>query len=222
MEFANQSDALAAYADEELLVLMGMKDDPDTAERAFNAFYKRYNGIISPVVYKFCMLSTKNFHELAQVVFNNTFYNAYCYAQSFSVQGETNAEVIKKRIIGWLVAIVRTEIKNQFSNQYDRQEEQDAYMTMTTNASGPPHRPTPKEIVVSRAIEQIRNERDREIFYTYWFHYEETPGGIAKKLPDDVYENLAKKYSTTDANVRQIISRTKKIVRELIAQQTKK
>jgi hypothetical protein len=222
MELADRSDALAAYTDDELLVLISMKDDPDSAERAFNEFYKRYKGVIYPVAYKFAMQCTKNFHELAQIVFNNTFYNVFCYAGSFSTQGETNPEVVKKRVIGWLVAIVRTEIRNQFSSQYDREEEHAAYMTMKSNAAAPLHKPTPREVIVSQAIEQIRSERDREIFYTYWFHYQETPGGIAKKLPDDVYDNLAKKYSTTEANIRQIISRTKKLVSQYIAQNTKR
>jgi hypothetical protein len=222
MELADQPSPLTEYADDDLLVFMSMyKEDPETAEKAFNEFYKRYKGIVYPVVYKFCAECTKNVDELAKIIFNNAFFNAYQYAGSFSAKGETKQEVIKKRIIGWMVQIVRTEIKNQFSSQYDREKEQEAYAAMSKSAAAPSLRPSPKEIVVTRAFEQIPKDRDREIFYTYWFFYEETPGGNAKRLPDDVYENLARRYNTTRENIRQIISRCKKLVKDYIAQNTK-
>jgi DNA-directed RNA polymerase specialized sigma24 family protein len=213
---------LADYADNELLELIAMKEDTETSHLAFHEFHSRFKKIIHQAIDMICSTYTNN-KELGSIVFNNTFYNAFLYAHSFSVSDETDKTNIKKRIIGWLIAIAKNELKAQFSQRKeDIQKEQEVYKTILVRAASGNKVETYNEKIVREAIDQIPKERDREVFFIYWLYYEETPGGQAKKLPDDVSAELCEKYNTTDVNIRQIVSRSKKIVIEYLKQHYKK
>lgn len=213
---------LVIYTDYELLELIAMKEDIESSHQAFHEFHLRFKQIIYQAVEMICRTYTNN-HELTNIIFNNTFYNAYSYAHSFSVKDEDDADNIKKRIIGWLIAIAKNELKAQFSRPYKEvQKEQEVYKAILNRAVSGNSLETYNEKIVKEAINQIPKERDREVFFIYWLYYEETPGGQAKKLPEDVSTELCEKYNTTEVNIRQIISRSKKIVIQYLQQHYKK
>jgi hypothetical protein len=217
MEVVRKPNPLSVYEDHELLELMAMKDDLEVAHSAFNEFYARYQKILYESVFFLCRY-LPNQEKTARLVFNNTFLNAYQYAHSFSIGDETDPEIKRKKIIGWLFAIAKTDLKSQFSSKVDKQQEEKLYAAMLKNAASGTKEETYNEHMVKLAIEQIPKERDREIFNVYWLYYEPTEKGNAKKLPDDVSKGLAAKFNTTDVNIRKIISRCNKIAWDYLLQ----
>lgn len=216
--------SLKTYADHELLELTAMKEDAETSGLAFNEFHRRFKDILYKALERVCPLySRMDQKSLIDIVFSNTIINAYDYAGSFKTIGETDPEIIRKKIIGWLLAIAKQELRDQLAGkgEPDRQEEEKIYGIMLKNASGRKAE-TYNEQMFQKALEQIPKERDREIFYTYWLYYEKTPKGQAKKLPDDIAAGLAAKYETTPVNIRQIIVRTNKLVFAFMQQNYKK
>jgi DNA-directed RNA polymerase specialized sigma24 family protein len=221
MELAKNPSPLAAYESHELLELMGMKEDPVAAEQAFNEFYKRFQEDIYRAVFLICSGFTANHHEMSRIILNNTFINAYTYAASFKTDEKSGPEAVQKKITGWLLKIARTEIKHMFSKKVNREEEHEAYKIMLHNAKQPIKKDDYDASITKRAFSQIPKDRDREIFYSYWVNFEESSNGNTKKMRD-MYIGLAERFNTTEQNVRQIISRSKKLVAQYLDQHYKK
>jgi hypothetical protein len=221
MELEKPPSPLSAYESHELLELMGMKEDSVTAKLAFNEFYKRFHEDIYRAIVSICSVYTANYYEMSGIIFNNTFFNAYNYAASFKINDKSGKEEIQKTITGWLLKIAKTEIKNLFSKKVNREEEHEAYKIMLSNTKQPIGKDNYDVAIAKRAFSQIPKERDREIFYTYWVYFEGSSNGNAKKMRD-VYIGLAERFNTTEQSVRQIISRSKKIVSQYLDQHYKK
>jgi len=214
---------LAIYADHELLELMALKDDMDTAHQAFNEFYARFKQDLFDSINSICQTYT-NKNELSGIIFNNTFFKAFNYAYTFAVPDGTAPEGVRLKILGWLATIARNDLKAQFSPKLrpNKHKEEAVYRAMLKNGNSSNNRETYQEKIVQEAIRQIPKERDREIFFIYWLYYEPGEKGQAMKLPDDIYEELCAKYNTTEQNIRQIISRTNRIVKEYLQKHFKK
>lgn len=207
---------LSAFSDTDLIELISLKDDLPSAMEAFSEFYERYKTDIYKAVHKICLTYT-NSYELTGVVFNNTFHNAYTYAHTFHADETDDDITIRKRVFGWLLAIAKNELKAQFDSDRERiAESHELENAASTLDSDQPIQEFYGENLVRKAIEQIPKERDREVFYVYWLYYDETETGNTRKLPSAVITELCEKYSTTDSNLRQIISRSKKIVKEYL------
>jgi hypothetical protein len=214
---------LSIYADHELLELMALKDDVDTGHQAFHEFYSRFKQDLFDSINSICRTYT-NKSELSGIVFNNTFFNAFNYAHTFSVPEGTPPEGVRLKILGWLVTIARNVLKAQFSPKLrpDKEKEEAVYRAMLKSGSSSRKAESYQEKIVQEAMRQIPKERDREIFFIYWLYYEQGEKGQAKKLPDDIYDELCVKYNTTEQNIRQIISRTNRIVKDYLQKHFKK
>jgi len=238
MSTGTPSNPLTGYTDQELLEWMAMKDDDlETAHAAFREFHARFHKVIGGALFTLCQEYANN-KQLAKDLFNNTFMNAYKYAGSFSVGMETDPSVIRKLVIGWLLEIARTELRGMFDDkrkktdlrllhprETDTEVEQEVYQSaMITNARASPKDPIDADRLekIKKAIGLIPKDRDREIFEIYWLHYIPGTGGKAKKLPDKVSQMLADKYNTTKDNVRQIVSRCMKLVKQYLDENIKK
>ncbi|MFT3704775.1 MAG: hypothetical protein QM802_20590 [Agriterribacter sp.] len=214
---------LANFSDQELIELMALKDDLSTAEHAFNAFYHRFEKIVRNSVGTIC-INFDNRHEMIKIIFNNTFFNAYRSAHTFSCDKNMSAADVKNCIIAWLFTIEKNELRGLFKTDTpaDKEGEYAAYGRMLQNASIKAGPENYNEKIFRQALSQIPKERDREIFYTYWLYYSPTTSGQAQKLPPDIAKGLSEKFNTTPANIRQIIVRTKKIVFAFIKENYKK
>lgn len=221
MVSVTKSNPLDDYEDHELLELMAMKDDEVTAKQAFNAFYTRY----SQFLYNTIQMVVRGYskpEDWSKVVFNNTFLSVYRSAHTFTVDDSLKAADIKKRIKGWLVVIAKNELKRQIKEVPDKEKEEEIYAAMLRNVDSGSKRETYDEKMVRQALEQLPKERDRDIFYLYWLYYEPGTKGQAKSIPKEVVAELCEKFNTSDMNLRQIISRSKKIVFEYLKKNYKK
>jgi DNA-directed RNA polymerase specialized sigma24 family protein len=215
MLVATKSNPLDNYADHELLELMAIKDDEDTAKQAFHEFYERYSRFLYTSVGQVVRAYSKP-EDWAKVVFNNTFLNVYRSAHTFKIDGRQDTDSIQKRIKGWLLVIAKNELRSQIKKVSDKEKEEEVYAAMLRNAKSGSKKETYEEKLVRQALEQLPKERDREIFYLYWLYYEPGDKGQGKSFSKEVAAELCRKYNTTDMNLRQIVSRSKKIVFEYL------
>jgi len=214
---------LASFSDQELIELMALKDDLATAQHAFHAFYHRFEKIVRSSVSTICA-SFDNRDEMIKIIFNNTFFNAYRSAHTFSFDKNMSTAEVRNCIIAWLFTIEKNELKGLFKTDTpeDKEREYAAYGRMLQSAAVKAGPETYNEKSFRQALNQIPKERDREIFYTYWLYYNPTTSGQAQKLPPDIAKGLSEKFNTTPANIRQIIVRTKKIVFAFMKENYKK
>jgi DNA-directed RNA polymerase specialized sigma24 family protein len=207
------SSSMMNETDEDLMVIISMKDDPEACNLAFSEFHSRFKRFLFGMAYKVAS-KLPNSNELRDAIFQNTLISVNNYSGSFSVNGETDPVKIRRRIHGWLVMIEKREL---FALLEDRQREIDPeelnnfYDKDCESSEETNDQPTYGERMVDEAL-KLLSERDQHIFMTYWLHYEHGVRSQAKNLPDDVLRDLASKYETTLPNIRKIIERSKKKV----------
>jgi len=209
-----EPDMLSAETDEDLLVIMSIKDDTPASHAAFNTFHARYKLFLFELLERVCS-SHPNKKELVNTLFSNVLISIYKYCHTFDAEGETDPAQVRKKISGWLATISRHEYKSQFTNAVEPKKEQLAYQRMIRSGTEKPKYDF-GAAMVAKAFEQIPKERDRDILRTYWVFYEKGEKSQAKNMPDDVLNGMAEQYNTNKANIRQIISRTNKIVQEYL------
>ncbi|MFA5806311.1 MAG: sigma-70 family RNA polymerase sigma factor [Melioribacteraceae bacterium] len=207
------SSSMMNETDEDLMVIISMKDDPEACNLAFSEFHRRFKRFLFGMAFK-VTLKLPNSNELREAVFQNTLINVYKYSGSFSAGGESDPEKIKRRIHGWLVKIEKRELIALLEDKQpviDPEELNTKYENECEKSDETNDQPTYSEEIIEEAL-KLLSERDQHIFMTYWLYYEHGVRSQAKNLPDDVLEDLASKYETTLANIRKIIERSKKKV----------
>ncbi|MEO9475101.1 MAG: hypothetical protein ABJ004_12380 [Cyclobacteriaceae bacterium] len=206
--------------DHDLLVIISIKEELESRNKAFSIFSKRYEKFLWDRIENVCRYHP-NSYELSKAVYSNTVINVYNYSGSFSVDDKLSDEAIKKKVQNWLTAIAKTEFKNLVSGTYeefdpnelaDSIQDDQAHMKVENFMEEGSEELTFSEKIVKEALEQLPKERDRHILMVYFQHYEKGIGDQAKNLDPRVRKELADKYQTTEDNIRQIISRSKKIV----------
>lgn len=213
-----QTSPLKNEADEDLLVIISMKDDNLSSNLAFEEFHRRFKRFIYGMAIK-VTATLPNSDELRDAVFQNTLINVYKYCDSFSTEGELDPEIIQRKIHGWLVKIAKNELLSLLRGQEsivdpDRLNYRDTGVDNVMDEEVPDQL-SYNEQIVGEALKLLK-DRDQHVFMTYWLYYEMGEGSQAKNLPSEVIEELAAKYETTPENIRQIISRSKKKVFEYL------
>ena len=207
------SSSMMNETDEDLMVIISMKDDPEACNLAFSEFHRRFKRFLFGMAYNVTSM-LPNSNELRDAVFQNTLIAVYKYSGSFSTDGESEPEKIKRRIHGWLVRIEKHELMALLEDKQpviDPEELNNIYENDCENFNEINEQPTYSEEIVEEAL-KLLSERDQHVFMTYWLYYEKGERSQAKNLPDDVLEDLASKYETTLPNIRKIIERSKKKV----------
>jgi len=211
---------MISETDEDLLVIMSMKDDEGACHNAFEEFHRRYKDILYYMVTGVCS-AHPNHSELTKVIFNNVLLNVYQGCHTFDAEGQTDQEKIKKAILSWMAVIARNEYKAQFTKKEKKETEQSTFKTMVKSSLIKPKYSYSTDLI-KKAYAQIPKERDRDILRTYWLFYEKGEGSQAKNLPDEILDDLSSRYQTSKDNIRTIISRTNKIVRTFLETNYKK
>lgn len=207
------SSSMMNETDEDLLVIISMKDDREASNSAFSEFHRRFKRFLFGLAYKVTS-KLPNSNELKDAVFQNTLINVYKYSGSFSVNGENDPIKIKRRIHGWLAKIEKRELIALLEDKesiIDPEDLNNIYENEIEVSDVAYDQPTYNEAIVEEAL-KLLSDRDQHIFMTYWNYYEHGVKSQAKNLPDDVLEDLASKYETTLPNIRKIIERSKKKV----------
>jgi DNA-directed RNA polymerase specialized sigma24 family protein len=211
---------MISETDEDLLIIMSMKDDKSACNSAFSEFHRRYKDLLYYMVGGVCS-SHPNCRELTKVIFNNVMLNVYHYCHTFTCDGQSNAEKVKKSILSWLATIARNEYKAQFIKHEKRDAERSAFKTMASSSLKKP-KYTYSDDLIEKAYAQIPKERDRDILRMYWMFYEKGEKSQAKNLPDDVLDDLSARYNTSRDNIRTIISRTNRMLKTFLETNYKK
>ena len=102
---------LSKESDYELLqfLILYRNEDKNVSDKAFETFIKRYEGII----WRFCIKSCfgySNYESLKSELYSETLTDIY-KCKDFSIDKETNHDIIKKRICGWILKIVENSFK---------------------------------------------------------------------------------------------------------------
>jgi RNA polymerase sigma factor (sigma-70 family) len=192
-------------SDEDLLVIISMKDEIEARKSAFDTFYNRHAGFLWEYIKRTgtYIFSEQEMHD----IFNRSFMNVYDYSDSFDLRGESSREIIGKKIRGWLVAIVKTQVKVYLSKgRFIANDEILNYQKMV-RASKSSSQPTVSGEILSKALSTL-SEREQHILLTYWQFHEPGQGEQSKNMPSVVLESLCDRYETSKANIRQIVHRS--------------
>lgn len=218
MRVVKKTSPLVDETDEDLLVIISMKDDPESSAKAFAEFHSRFKRFIYGMSIKITS-NLPNSGELRDAVYQNTLINVHSYSGSFSAEGEIEKENVRRRIHGWLVKIAKNELLAMLRDQQpviDPEELNKNYdKGVNPNEEKQNPQPSYNEDMVAEALKLLK-DRDQHVFMTYWLYYEPGKSDQSKNLPRNVLDELATKYETTSENIRQIISRGKKKVFEYL------
>lgn len=93
-----------------LLEYMEMnEDEPAVAELAFNVFYEKFSPNFETVCINVCYHYNNLFDGLADVIFNNTFFNAYLKAAQFKTDNK-DPKKVDNDVKRWLYGIANNEL----------------------------------------------------------------------------------------------------------------
>lgn len=190
-------------------------EDIEISNRAFEVFAKRYESMI----WKICVKTSFghcNFETLKNELYSQTLINIYSYCGGFSVSSEKDPQVIKKRICGWIIQIIKHAHLELITTDKNLVFIDDISPdTKTLRTSKYTSKDSYNMTLVHQALAQL-SERDRDIVMTYWRYYERGDASQAKNLPSEILNELVNRHNTTTVNIRQIISRgMKKIIEYL-------
>lgn len=195
----NEKQTETSYSDEDLFVLMSYKKDNEAeAQEAFRVFYDRYKKLLWSLCYGVCTkLNIENGKEFAKYVFSNTMMAIYEHpTYDFS----------KSKLSTWMSKIAYNEALDLIE-EHDLSNTKVIPLNETITASIPDKESdivqyeTPQKRILNEAL-NLLSERDREILLTCFMYQEEH-----KHLPDEVLNELSRKYSTTPTYIRQIKKR---------------
>lgn len=114
--------------DEDLLVIISMKDEPEARNEAFSTFYGRYAEFL------YCLLEQVGKRKLSEEerreVLGQTFLKVFEHSASFDTRGAVGKEAIAKRIRGWLAVILKNEFLEYLKGRFIVLEETENYGKM--------------------------------------------------------------------------------------------
>lgn len=199
----NKCNITDQYTDEELLILMSYKDDDEEeAKEAFRVFYNRYNRLLLSLCMRACTkryLSDSEKIDLSEIVFQNTMMKIYQKSHLYNAS--------KGKISTWMSRIA----ENELIDQLYLQDESIIYIEETISELELPSNYNDDNIIQTETFEMkildealnTLTDKEKDILLTYMMYKEDQ-----KKLPEDVIDNLRKRYSTTSENLRQIRHRS--------------
>ena len=203
------------YSDQSLLHLIATGESIEIRNQAFTVFYDRYQPFVASSLWRVCGPIANN-DEFCLALLNNTFLRVYRHRKPFVIDDHKTAEEKQRHVEGWLLKIAQREFwKQQSNDKYPPDEAVEAY-EMMIQASTLDEHVAPFEEDVIREAYALLSPRDQHIVHTYWQYYSPGKGIQAKNLPETVLTELATRYAITPENIRQVISRGNKKIKEYV------
>lgn len=200
--------------DQELLERITHSSDESERDAAFEVFYKRHQRFLWGVLSAVCH-SDAHDDEVKREVLQNTFWNVFKYSHSFKTNSEALPEEVTKNVQGWLIRIAKRAYQDVLKDRvYPADREKEAFQVMHRASRTRTETSFEKELVLE-ALNQLK-ERERHILRTYFEYYAPGTGSQALNLPDAVLDDLTRLYDISKENLRQIVSRSKKVVKNYI------
>ncbi len=200
--------AESSYSDEDLLVLMSYRSENEReAEEAFKEFDSRYKSFIWSLCYYVCKNGPFGGKELAEDVFMQTrtrvYYSAHTYDSS------------KGKIKTWISRIAKNEMNDLLGVLKEKRIGEKTFVSLdealaVVTVDVADEIETPEKKLLNTALDSL-TEKERDILMTYMLYQDGN-----KHLPDEVLEELRKRYQTTSANIRMIKMRTLDKIKKII------
>ncbi len=202
---------LSKKMDGELLMLVAQRHDG--WENAFRVFYERHCGYLFYICNRnYCRrISADAVQDLVQ----ETFIRVLEKAHTFRVDDTLNPNDSLRRTRGWLQRIAENLLNDSYYHNTSVPTEPltDAHVAhafMLAENNSQDSQDSKRMKLIKDALNSL-TEREQDIMRTVYQWYDPN-----KNLPAHVIEELTQRYNTTPENIRKILSRARKKVREFI------
>jgi RNA polymerase sigma factor (sigma-70 family) len=212
------SSAADRVSDAELLERVSRRATNAVSARSAEAeFYERH------ARYLYCVLVQRVRRPLAlsgrevEDLVQETFFRAFARASTFSAGDAWDEDSERRRSRAWLGRIAQRLLADWLADV--REVSASPYLdTLAEPEAAPPSSRSPKLRLMREALDTL-NERERDVLRVAALYFR--PGEEHQRLPNDVSAELARRWQTTNENIRAIRSRaTKKLKHYLDARLT--
>jgi RNA polymerase sigma factor (sigma-70 family) len=197
-----------------LLERVGQRaSDPKRARAAEAELYQRHVGylfgVLSRRVRAPLALTGREVEDLVQ----ETFFRAFERAHTFTRGDAIDADELARRTRAWLGRIAQNLLADWLCGA--REVSASPYLDTLSepDPSGPPSSRSPKIQLVRAALDAL-DERERDVLRVAALYHR--AGQAHQRLPNEVSRELARRWQTTNENVRAIRSRATKKVRQFL------
>jgi RNA polymerase sigma factor (sigma-70 family) len=202
-------------SDAELLERVSQRaTDAATARAAETEFYGRHArylyGVLVQRVRRPLALSGREVEDLVQ----ETFFRAFARAETYSGGDAWEQDSQRRRSRAWLGRIAERLLADWLASA--REISASPYLdTLAEPEPGPPSSRSPKLRLLREALDTL-NERERDVLRVAALYFR--PGEEHQRLPNEVSAELARRWQTSNENIRAIRSRATKKLKDYIAQ----
>ena len=205
----------ARALDSELLRRVSERQvEPIQARAAEGEFYSRHvrylYGVLVHRVRGPLALTGRETEDLVQ----ETFFRAFERAHTFSIGDAVDDESLRRRTRAWLGRIAQRLLADWLSGH--REIAASPFLESWADAlveeeDAPPSSRSPQRQLLRDALDTL-TERERDVLRVAALYHR--PGNEHQRLPNEVSAELARRWGTTNENVRAIRSRAMKKVRD--------
>lgn len=186
--------------------------DAKRARAAEAEFYARH------ARYLYCVLVQRARRPLAltgrevEDLVQETFFRAYARAATFRAGDAHDEDSERRRSRAWLGRIAQNLMADWLSDAHEVSAS--PYLdTLAEPEAGPSSSRSPKLRLMREALDTL-SERERDVLRVAALYFR--PGEEHQRLPNDVSAELARRWGTTNENVRAIRSRATKKLKEYL------
>jgi RNA polymerase sigma factor (sigma-70 family) len=200
-------------SDAELLERVSRREqEPGPARAAEAEFYARHArylyGVLVQRVRRPLALSGREVEDLVQ----ETFFRAFARASTFSLGDAWDTESERRRSRAWLGRIAQRLLADWLADA--REISASPYLdALPEPEAGPSSSRSPKLRLMREALDTL-NERERDVLRVAALYFR--PGEEHQRLPNDVSAELARRWSTSNENIRAIRSRATKKLKDFL------
>jgi RNA polymerase sigma factor (sigma-70 family) len=197
-DFSKETDA-------DLLTMISWRPDDESAARdAWAEFYRRHFKFLSVV----CLRAYS--HQLGSAgvedLVSDTFLQVYAHGAETFRTGETDQDTIRKLVRAWLRTIAHNLFLMERRGRKRRRET--VFDEIDVGAPAPAPRMSPARAADCEQVREVLDslsERERDVLFARFWNYDMAAG--KQSFASAVLADLVDRWNTTDANIRQILSR---------------
>jgi RNA polymerase sigma factor (sigma-70 family) len=179
------------------------------AEAEFYGRHARYlYGVLVQRVRRPLALSGREVEDLVQ----ETFFRAFARAATYSAGDAFDEDSQRRRSRAWLGRIAERLLADWLADSHEVSAS--PYLdTLAEPEAGPPSSRSPKLRLLREALDTL-TERERDVLRVAALYFR--PGEEHQRLPNDVSAELARRWETTNENLRAIRSRATKKLKQYL------
>jgi RNA polymerase sigma factor (sigma-70 family) len=200
-------------SDEDLVVMMGWDDDPETSRAAFGGFYTRHARFVYVCLCKAFLRKGMNDKDVEDLV-TDTFLRAKDRATTFQRCDGDDEGQRRRHIRAWLMAIASNLARDLLRGRKKLHEQPVALDTLLAFTGTKAATSSDRLKLVEFAFNDLLTHREREVLRVTMEFYD--PARENQRLPDDVAADLAARLNTTSDNLRKIRKRALEKIRDYV------